>query len=295
MLGDRARIADHAAELRGSRPDVVVDSTAYTEADVRAVQSALRGAVPRLVVLSSLDVYHAYDKWIRAQRGAPETTPIAEDGPLREIPYPRRRLAAGPQDADWSYDKIPVERAALAEPEMRGTVLRLPAVYGPGDVRRRRVGRYLARMASHASVVELDAGVSRWRWTRSYVADVADAIVTASIDPRAAGRTYNVGETDPVTEGEWVRAIARAAGYAGIVVERSRRDLPENVARALDAYDFDHDLVLDTSRIRDELGWLPRVGLEDALAASVAWEREAALSTVQTINHGGIRRPMSSD
>jgi nucleoside-diphosphate-sugar epimerase len=279
VLGDLARIADHAATLRRSRPDVVVDSMAFTEADVHAVHAALRGAAPRLVVLSSLDVYRAYERWIRAQPGAPETIPIVEDGPLRESAYPRRRLGAGPQDADWSYDKIPVERAALAEPEMRGTVLRLPAVYGPGDVRRRRVGRYLARMVGRTSVVELDAGFARWRWTRGYVEDIADAIVTASTDPRAAGRIYNVGETDPVTEGDWVRAIARAAGYTGVVVERSRRELPESVALALDAYDFDHDLVLDTRRIRDELGWLPRVRMEDALAASVAWEREAVSRT----------------
>ena len=276
VLGDRACIGDHAATLRATTPDVVVDTLAFGEADVLGLHAALRGAAPRLVVLSSLDVYRAYDRFMRAQAGPPEATPIDEDAPLREIAYPRRRFAAGPDDGDWSYDKIPVERAALAEREMRGTVLRLPAVYGPGDRRRHRVGRYLARMDGHAGALDLDAGLARWRWTRGYVEDVADAIVTASTDARAAGRTYNVGEAAPVPEGDWVRAIARAAGYRGTVVERARRDLPSPAARELDGYDYDQDLVLDTTRIRVELGWQPRASMDDALVASVEWEREAA-------------------
>jgi nucleoside-diphosphate-sugar epimerase len=276
VLGDRARIGDHAATLRAAAPDVVVDTMAFREADVHGVHAALRGTAPRLVVLSSLDVYRAYDRFVRARPGPPEVTPIDEDAPLREIAYPRRRFAAGPDDGDWSYDKIPVERAALAEQEMRGTVLRLPAVYGPGDRRRHRVGRYLARMDGPAGALDLDADLARWRWTRGYVEDVADAIATASTDARAAGRTYNVGEAAPATEGDWVRAIARAAGYRGTVVERPRRDLPGHVARELDGYDYDHDLVLDTTRIHVELGWRPRASMDEALAASVAWERQVA-------------------
>jgi nucleoside-diphosphate-sugar epimerase len=273
ILGDRARIAAHASDLRRAQPDVVVDTMAFTEADVRGVHAALRGAASRLVVLSSLDVYRAYDRFVRAKPGPREPTPIREQAPLRETSFPRRRHAAGHEDSDWSYDKIPVERATLDEPAMRGTVLRLPAVYGPGDRRRHRVGRYLTRMDPPPHALDLDAGLAGWRWTRGYVEDVADAIVVASTDPRAIGRTYNVGETDPVTEGEWVRAIARAAGYAGVVIERPRGDLPDHVARELDELDFAHDLVLDTTRIREELGWAPRVQLADALATSVAWER----------------------
>jgi nucleoside-diphosphate-sugar epimerase len=108
------------------------------------------------------------------------------------------------------------------------------------------------------------------------VEDVADAIAVASVDRRASGRTYNVGEAASLAEGEWVRAIARVAGYGGTIVERKRGDLPAGVARQLDGRDFAQDLVLDTSRIRAELGWHPRVPLDDALAASIAWEREAS-------------------
>ena len=103
--------------------------------------------------------------------------------------------------------------------------------------------------------------------------DVAEAIVLACVEERASGRVYNVGETSPPTEGDWVRAIARASGYSGSIVERARGELPEEVARELEGRDFAQDVVLDTGRVREELGWRPGVPLEEGLEASVAWER----------------------
>jgi len=276
LRGDRKRLADLAPALRSARPDVVVDCIAFTGQDVRGVVDVLRGVALRLVVLSSLDVYRAYDRLMRVQPGPAETLPLREDAPLREVPFPRRRSATGPDDVAWDYDKIPVERAAQSEPELPGTVLRLPAVYGPGDHKRHRVGEYLGRLVAGTARMELDAALAGWRWTRCYVDDVADAVVRATVDPRAEGRTYNVGEAQSPTEGDWVRAIARAAGYRGMVVEVPREELPASATRGLDDHDFQHDLVVDTSRIREELGWEPRTPVDEALARSVAWERQVA-------------------
>lgn len=264
IFGDRKLIAEHAAALRAFRPEVVVDFVAFTESDVRGVLDAFRGVARRLVVLSSLDVYRAWDRLTRAKAGPLEPVPIGEDAPLRETTFPRRKSASGPDDVMWDYDKIPVERAALSDRALPGTVLRLPAVYGPGDHKRHRVGNYLARMGG-AETLALDEGLSRWRWTRCYVEDVAEAIVLASVDARASGRTYNVGETAPMTEGDWVRAIARVAGYAGAIAY--------GLAPSDDEQDFAQDLVIDTTRIQAELGWRPRVPFDEALAASIAWER----------------------
>jgi nucleoside-diphosphate-sugar epimerase len=138
------------------------------------------------------------------------------------------------------------------------------------------VGAYLAPLDAGSGPLDLDAELSVWRWTRGYVEDVADAIVTAALESRASGRTYNVGENEALTEGEWVRAIARVAGHPGRVVDRARRHLAPDVARVLEERDLAHDIVLDTSRIRAELGWRPRTSLDEALAASIAWEREVA-------------------
>jgi nucleoside-diphosphate-sugar epimerase len=196
-----------------------------------------------------------------------------EDARVRETFFPRRGDASRPEDNLWSYDKLLVERAARAAPDLPATVLRLPAVFGPGDERWHRVGRYLAYIDSCRSDMALDAALSMWRWTRGYVEDVGEAVAMATVDAAASGHTYNVGEADPQTEGDRVRAIARIARHAGRVVETRHDDLPAEIRRDLAARNFAHDVVLDTSRIRADLGWRPRVPSDDALAASVGWER----------------------
>jgi hypothetical protein len=91
------------------------------------------------------------------------------------------------------YEKILVERVALSEPQLPGTVLRLPCVFGPGD-RHRRLRTYLKRMEDGRPTILLDERQADWLWTRGYVENVAAAIVLALLDERASGHVYNVGE-----------------------------------------------------------------------------------------------------
>ena len=91
-----------------------------------------------------------------------------------------------------------------------------------------------------------------WRTTRGYVEDIAAGIGLAVTDPRAAGRIYNVGEAQALPEVEWVRAIARAAGWAGEVQVLPGAALPAFLRADMDTR---QDLVADTGRIRPELGY----------------------------------------
>ena len=56
------------------------------------------------------------------------------------------------------------------------------------------------------------ARLTHWRATKGYVEDVARAIALAATAPGTAGRIYNVGEPDTLTELEWAERIARADG-----------------------------------------------------------------------------------
>ena len=167
----------------------------------------------------------------------------------------------------WSYEKILVEEAAASDPTMPATVLRLPCVYGPGD-RHHRVGQVLARLKRGGPYV-LGRVQARWRWTRGYVENVAEAIALAAVDPRASGRIYNVGEEPALPEREWVRSVASAAGLEADIVEADPEELPAELA---EPFDFAHDLVADTRRIREELGYREVVPFDEGLRASVAWE-----------------------
>jgi nucleoside-diphosphate-sugar epimerase len=268
VRGDRADLARHRDALARLAPDVVVDAIAFTEADGAALVAAFRGVAGRTVVLSSQDVYAPYGRLRGLESGAPDRSPSTEDSPLRASRFPYRAKAAGPRDMAYAYEKILVEEAASSDPSLPATILRLPCVYGPGD-RHGRVGSILARLSAGGPFL-IDRAKARWRWTRGSVQNVAEAIALAALEPRAAGRVYNVGEEPAPTESEWVHRIARAAGLAADVREVAHEELPAELA---ETFDFAHDLVVGTRRIREELRYREVEEPEAAVRAAVAWER----------------------
>jgi nucleoside-diphosphate-sugar epimerase len=270
ILGDRRSIGDHAAELRSFRPRVVIDMIGYTEVEARTAVEALGGVTERTVVVSSQDVYRGFDRFRRLVPGPVEPVPYTEEAPLRERMYPYRGRDEGQDPWVRDYDKILVERAAREGGGPAVTVLRLPMVYGPGD-RQHRILPYLKRMDDGRPAILLEEKQAGWRWTRGFAGDVGAAIVRVATDDRAVGRTYNVGEVDPLTEADWVRAIGRAAGWSGEVVAVPAGSWP---ASRTGTVDWTQPLVADTSRIRRELGLEETVGREPGLRRTVEWERE---------------------
>jgi nucleoside-diphosphate-sugar epimerase len=271
--GDRAQLPDFAAELSARAPDVVLDMIPMSEADARALMDTFRGTASRVVAISSEDVYRAYDRFRGVDPGPPERMPLTEESPLRARLYPYRsdppRAPDDPRRGMDDYEKILVERVVMNDPELPGTVLRLPAVYGPGDGQHRLLG-YLKRMDDRRPAILLDAAQAEWQWSRGYVENVAAAIALAVADERTAGRIYNVAEPEALPESEWVRTIAAAAGWPGQIVAVPRDHLP--VAMRSD-YHWEQHWVVDTSRIRQELGYSEPITRDEALRRSVEWER----------------------
>ena len=225
--GDASHI--HADRSRAAGAwDAIVDMCAMTEADARAIAN-VEG---RVVVASSADVYRQYDR-LRGLEGGESEAPLAEDAPLRTNLFPY----------GGEYEKILVERVVA---ERGGTILRLPAVFGPGD---QRMHEWIG------GIVSMSEPQSRWRWTRGYVENVADAMALAAIDPRAAGKTYNIGDVDAPPEREWVQMLG---GRVNIVKESP---LP---------FDWRYDLVTDSSAIRRDLGYAERASREEAIARTIA-------------------------
>jgi nucleoside-diphosphate-sugar epimerase len=237
--------------------------------DAVSLAETIRGVAERVVAVSSQDVYRTYGILWRREQTEPNATPITEDGPLRSALYPYRPLARDEDDPKYHYDKIPAEQVVMGEARLPGTVLRLPAVYGPGD-RQHRLFEYLKRMDDGRPFILLGEGEARWRWTHGYVENVAGAVALAVTDERAAGRVYNVGEQGALNRSEWVRAIGRAAGWGGKVLEVPEGELPAHLKGPAG---YEHDLVVDTARIREELGYREKVTREEAVLKTIAWER----------------------
>jgi len=263
ILGDRDQLADYASTLRAWQPDVVLDMIQATEKQAQQFVEVFAGFTRRTVVASSQDVYRAFGRVNRTESSEVDPATITEDSPLCENLYPHRDFPGG---AD--YDKTLVERVIMSQPELPGTILRLPAVYGPGDFQH-RMFPYLKRMLDGRPAIVLEECVANWRWAHGYVENVADAIALAVTDERASGRIYNVAEPFVLSLAERVEKIAQAADWHGRVVMLSTERLPEALH---EEGNFAQDIVVDSSRIRQELGYNERIDLTEAFRRTIAWE-----------------------
>lgn len=263
-------VLNFPAELVAWKPDVVLHMVAMGEGDAEAVVRAFKGVARTLVVPSSGDVYGAYGVLIGSEAEAAQSGLLREESPLRKNSYPYRKTAKGPDDWVHHYDKILVERVIMADAELPGTILRLPAVYGPGDSSHRFFS-HLKRMDDRRPAILLDEDQARWRWSHGYVENVAAAISLAVTDDRARGRIYNVGEESAPTTGERVQMLAELVGWAGEIVTLPRGSLPLHLR---DAHHYSQDLAYDNSRIRSELGYREKVSVDEGLRRTVAWLRE---------------------
>ena len=255
-LGDRASIAASAPVLREAEAVVhlaahVPESTARNadedaDATLRAnvhgtvgLLAALRGstALRSFVYASTFEVY-----------GEPQTVPVTEDHPTAPLTY-------------YGAAKLSGEKYVLLAAQASGfacTVLRFPAVYGPGDTLLRAIGNFV-REAAASRPLEI-RGDGEDRRDLVYAADAADAVVHA-LERRSTG-VYNIADGRGFSILELAETVASVAD--GATITRLPRDRPRR------------DYVLDVARARRDLGWMPKTTLAEGVRAQLAWVRGGA-------------------
>jgi len=161
-----------------------------------------------------------------------------------------------------------VEREICGDPELPGTVLRLPMVYGPGDPLHRFLP-VVQRIRDRRQPILFSSAMAGWRATKGYVEDVGRAIAMAATSPAAAGRVYNVGEPDSLTELEWARAIAAALKWDGDFLLKADASLPPFLRAPGNTAQH---WTTDTSRLRRELGFAETLSRGETIRRTVEWE-----------------------
>jgi nucleoside-diphosphate-sugar epimerase len=250
--------------------DAVIHVLLMSAAETEAAVNFFRGRTARFVVVSSADVYAAYGRLIGIE---PEVTSIpsvqTEDAPLRAQLYPYGRKTNGPWGKLTDYDKILVERAASADPQLPATILRLAMVFGPGD-KQRRFARFLQRMIDGRPSIFISESEARWRATHDYVENVAAAIAHAAVHADGAQQIFNVGEAATPTMRERLEDFARVAEWRGVIEVLRDEDTP---AALRPPFPLRNDMVLDTSQIRLKLAFATPVPYDMRLRRTVEWER----------------------
>lgn len=263
-------VCDFPRSLRSGAFDSVVHMVPVGERDARAAVEAFRGAAGRLVVVSSADTYRRYGQLRGLERheaASQAEDSLDEEAPLRRTRYPYGRRIQGPWGELIDYDKILVEEAVRGISDLPAVVLRLPKVYGPGD-RQRTFGPWVQRMQAGWPVIVLSAEQARWRWTHGFVDDVAAAIALAATDARASGQVFNVGEPRTPRMLDRLLQLKHLMGWHGDVACVPAKALPPHLA-----YPFEPvlDLVVDSTKLRESLGYGEVVTPEHGLARTVTW------------------------
>ena len=169
------------------------------------------------------------------------------------------------------------------------TVLRPPAVYGPGD----RATLMLARWISFGIVPKL--GSKEARFSLLHVDDLASAVACVVTSPLGIGRTYELddGAEDGYSWDSVICAINRCLGTKPAQVRvprpvlRTAAGLLALLGRAI-GYEAlltpgkvaeltYPDWTCDNVAINRDTGWHPRTNLAEALPAIVRWAREERL------------------
>ncbi len=219
------------------------------ESNVRGTWTVLEACrereVPRVVFASSDKAY-----------GAHETLPYREDFALQPTaPYEASKAAADLiARSYWTAYGLPV------------AVTRFANIYGGGDLNFSRLipEAVSAAIAGRAPVLRSDGSPER---DFLYVEDAASAYlaIADSLDrDEVRGEAFNAGGGRAYRVGDVVSMIARLAATG---VE------PDIRGAGNPGGEIDRQFV-DPTKLRETVGWEPKMALEEGLAKTIGWYRE---------------------
>lgn len=177
--------------------------------------------------------------------GAPQFLPVSESHPLApNNPYSHsKKLAEEVCQFFSAHFDVPV------------TILRPFNIYGPGQRGAFLIPTIVRGALSSEDVIEVMDLEPRRDFV--FIDDVVDAIL-ATVG-RSQSQTYNVASGSSVSVAELIRLTLSIAGVEKVIRSRGHRR-PDEI----------QDLYADVTLIRDELGWSPKVTIEEGLARVVA-------------------------
>jgi nucleoside-diphosphate-sugar epimerase len=236
----------------------ILDATRHLLAGCRAV------GVGRVLHVSSIGVYgHLGDR----------DRPITESEPLGQNPwfwdyYPRAKLLA--------------ERLCRRYPGPL-TIVRPTWLYGPYD--RNTLPRVIKAMTA-GRVAVIGPGDNKINIV--YAGDVADGCIRAANHSAAVGQAYNLSSLGELTQRQFVDRLAdvltlprvrkhvsfRTAFWGGFFSECVGRAIqlrrPPHITRHVVSL-VGRSTSFSIDKARTELGWQPRVGVEEGLGKTLDW------------------------
>ena len=234
---------------------------------LRYIAEALRGRTPRLIsVGGALPVYKG---WMRITDPHPwesmeeSPVPLEEDHPLSRDP-----------DVDQFSNQVRDSEQLVMQGHKNGeyiaTHFRYPIVYGPRHIgppewaiiRRVRDGRKQLIMPGGGLAL----------LSRGFADNLAHALMLAVDNPTgSAGQIYNICDDRVLYNREWAGMLSRIMGHEFDMIDIPFDVLPKGFRAAPTQVLFRYHRVMDTTKVKQQLGYQDVVPVEKALELTVQW------------------------
>jgi nucleoside-diphosphate-sugar epimerase len=265
------RGVDIVQHLAAAFREMNVPEQHYWDVNVQGTRNMLEAAeaegVRKFIYCSTCGVH-----------GNVDNPPGGEDAPIQPADYYQQT----------KYEAEPVVGEFFRR-GMKTVIIRPAAIYGPGDPER----FYLIykRVATGRFPM---FGNGRTLYHPLYIDNLVDALVLAQEPGRGDGQAYLIADEEYVGIEDLVRRVARAMGIevniphypvwpvvlAGHICEKACKPFgvtPPIFPRRVDWYR--QNRAFDIGKAKRELGYQPRVGLEEGLRLTAEWYRQEGYLT----------------
>jgi len=215
---------------------------------LKLARDAVAAGVKRFVFISSIKV-----------NGEESVTPYTPDSP----PHPSDPYGISKWEAEQALRKIETETG------LEVVVVRPTLVYGPGVK-----ANFLKMMKIISRGIPLPLASITNKRSLIYVGNLVDALTTCAAHPAAAGHTYMVSDGEDVSTPELITRTAKALGVQARLLPFPPRLMlltGKLTGKSGAVTRLTGSLTVDSSRIRQELGWLPPFTMEEGMRETALW------------------------
>jgi 2-alkyl-3-oxoalkanoate reductase len=229
------------------------------------LQAALDAGVRKVIYCSTCGVH-----------GNVDHPPAGEDAPIRPADYYQR--------TKWEAEPLARE---FFERGLRTTILRPAAIYGPGDPER----FYLIFKRVAGGTFPM-FGNGKTLYHPLYIDNLIDAFILAMEDGKGDGEAYLIADEQYIEIEDLVRRVGKALGVdvkvphypvwpvvvVGHIVEKACKPFginPPIFPRRVDWYRQNRAFRIE--KARKDLGYQPRVGIDEGLRRTADWYRQEGL------------------
>lgn len=180
-----------------------------------------------------------------------------------DIPQPHNPYSVSKYEAELGLNKL-----ALAA-EMKFVVVRAPLVYGPENP-----ANFFALLNIISKGIPLPLASICNKRSFIYVSNLVDALEVCATHPKAAGQLFLISDGDDVSTPELIRRTASALGIPNrlfpfpVTLMRLAGKL---IGKSGAVNSLTGSLTVDSSKIREELGWSPPFSMDYALKETAEW------------------------